>query len=405
MPARRATALSRLAAVSSLLFVTAPPARAGDLAFDRIVIDADFPNAYQVEVADVNGDGKPDVVAVGGGTCAWYENPSWKKRVVTGPKQTPGIISSATRDLDGDGKAEIAVAYEFSMNDPTKGKLLLARQTGDGWACTPVADVGSIHRLRWGTFVDPAQFKVTAGSVTIVKRPGLVVAPIFGTSAKPPLFQEEPAQIALYMPGPAPKLTPWERYPGGTARVCHAIDVLDRKGDQIPPILAQLNPKILLASNAGVSIDGRIIVQGAPGEAPKKGCSEVHLGTLKNGDAFVTTVEPWHGTEVAVYFFGPLSRMGPRNVIDATLKDGHALWVADFDGDGDDEILAGYRGPGTSVLAFDFNGKTWDRTVVDDKIAAQDLRGGDLDSDGRPDAVAVGGSTKNVVWYRPKPKR
>ena len=96
--------------------------------FDRIVIDANFPGAYQVEVADVNGDKKPDIIAVGGSTCAWYENPTWKKRIVTGAKETPGIISSATADLDGDGKAEIAIAYEFGMNTPTKGKLLLAGQ-------------------------------------------------------------------------------------------------------------------------------------------------------------------------------------------------------------------------------------------------------------------------------------
>src|SRR5437764_15274252 len=83
---------------------------------ERRVIDADFPGAYQVEVADVNGDKKPDIIAVGGGTCAWYENPAWTKRIVSGPQQTPGIISSATADLDGDGKAEIAIAYEFAMN-------------------------------------------------------------------------------------------------------------------------------------------------------------------------------------------------------------------------------------------------------------------------------------------------
>jgi hypothetical protein len=72
---------------------------------DRIVIDPNFPGAYQVEVADVNGDKKPDIVAVGGSTCAWYQNPTWKKRIVSGPKDAPGIISSATADLDGDGKA------------------------------------------------------------------------------------------------------------------------------------------------------------------------------------------------------------------------------------------------------------------------------------------------------------
>src|SRR5438045_2110717 len=99
-----------------------------ELRSERRVIDADFPGAYQVEVADVNGDRRPDVIAVGGSTCAWYENPTWKKRVVSGPKQTPGIISSATADLDGDGKAEIAIAYEFAMNAPSRGKLSLAVQ-------------------------------------------------------------------------------------------------------------------------------------------------------------------------------------------------------------------------------------------------------------------------------------
>jgi hypothetical protein len=147
----------------------------------------------------------------------------------------------------------------------------------------------------------------------------------------------------------------------------------------------------------------RLLVPGAPGDAPKKGASEVHVGRLKDGRRFLATVEPWHGTDVAVYLAeksGP-TRFGPRTVLDTSLKEGHALWVADVDGDGDDEVFAGFRGTGTSVLMYDFNGTTWDRTVVDDQIAAQDLRGGDLDGDGTPDVVAVGGSTHNVVWYRP----
>ncbi len=46
--------------------------------FDRVVVDNNFPDGYQVEVADVNGDRKPDIIALGGSTCTWYENPTWK---------------------------------------------------------------------------------------------------------------------------------------------------------------------------------------------------------------------------------------------------------------------------------------------------------------------------------------
>src|SRR6516162_1645172 len=119
-----ASSLYRLLPAACCLLAAMPTAYGQE----RRVIDADFPGAYQVEVADVNGDKKPDIIAVGGSTCAWYENPSWTKRIVSGPQQTPGIISSATADLDGDGKAEIAIAYEFAMNLPRKGKLLLATQ-------------------------------------------------------------------------------------------------------------------------------------------------------------------------------------------------------------------------------------------------------------------------------------
>jgi hypothetical protein len=362
--------------------------------FERLVIDDDFPNGYQVETADINGDGRLDIVGVGGGTCAWYENPSWTKRIVSASQQTPGIISSASADLDGDGRCEIAIAYQFAMNEPTQGKLVLASQgaePGGAWILTPVAEVGSIHRLRWG-------------DVDGDKRLELVVAPLFGPTAKAPEYNQSPARILVFRPPSDLKGGNWRAETVSERPVLHAIKVLDFYGTG--------SAAILTADNLGVALFNRergpegewlmrSLTSGAPGEPPKRGSSEIHVGHLANGRRFLATVDPWHGNEVAVCLAEGSATFGPRSVLDSGLKDGHALWVADVDGDGDDEIFAGYRGPGTSVLAFDFDGKTWARTILDSDIAAQDLRGGDLDGDGTPDVVAIGGKTHNVVWYRP----
>ncbi|MBX6311526.1 MAG: VCBS repeat-containing protein [Isosphaeraceae bacterium] len=369
---------------------------AADLRFERTVIDADLPGGYQVEVADVNGDGKPDVVALGGGTCAWYENPTWKKRIITGPQQTPGIISSATTDLDGDGKAEVAIAYEFAMNEPRKGKLLLASQGAmpdDPWTLTPIVAVGSIHRLRWGEFNGD-------------KRPDLVVAPIFGPEAKPPDYGD-PARLAILLTGDDPKAGRWKGHVIARRPVLHAIEVSPydiESGRRSVIFTADTHGVALIRLTPALGVSLRSLIPGAGGKPPKGGSSEVHLGRLKDGRFFIATIDPWHGSEVAVCLAREprkLENFAPRTVLDDTLADGHALWVADVDRDGDDEVFAGHRGADHRVSLYDFDGQSWHRTVLDREIAAQDLRGGDLDGDGTPDVVAVGGKTHNVVWYRP----
>ncbi len=359
--------------------------------FERVVIDDAFPGGYQVEVADVNGDGKPDVVGVGGGTCAWYENPSWTKRIVTSEARTPGIISSATADLDGDGKAEIAIAHEFAMDKPSRGKLVLAtRGPGleDAWSLAPIAEVGSIHRLRWGDFDGDT-------------RPELAVAPIFGPMARGPKFDQDAAQVVVFRPGADPRRGAWEVEAVGARPVLHAIDVVDFDGDGRSDLLGANGLGVAWwgrKAGAGKDWSDRTIAAGGEGQA---GCSEVHVGRLADGTRFLATIDPWHGNEVAIRAALGASEFGPRRVIDATLAEGHALWVADVDGDGDDEVFAGHRGRDARVSAYDFDGKDWVRTVLDDRLTAQDLRGGDLDGDGTPDVVAIGGQSHNVVWYRP----
>jgi hypothetical protein len=384
--------------------------------FDRVVIDDEFPGAYQVEVADVDGDGKPDIVALGGGTCAWYQNPTWTKRVITGPDQSPDVISSATADLDGDGKAEVAIAYDFEMNQPKRGKLLLASQgesIDSHWRIKPQGDFPSIHRLRWLDFDNDGRLD-------------LIVAPIFGPGAQPPTYDQGSGQVVALLTARfrQPLEWHWSRLSILERPVIHAIEALPSKDKK-----HQVS-SLLVASNLGVDRAGydahpqsakkaelvtTQLFSGAEGPPPRRGSSEVHFGylardpqenSLQPQPHFIATVEPWHGSQVAIWSaqLENLRWTYKRTVIDDSLADGHALWVVDVDGDGDDEVFAGHRGPDHRVSVYDLDRKsgTWARTVIDREIAAQDLRGGDLDGNGTPDIVAVGGTTHNVVWYRPK---
>lgn len=378
--------------------------------FERIVIDEDFPGAYQVETADVDGDGRRDIIALGGDTVAWYQNPSWEKRIVVQGPETDGVISSAAADLDSDGKAEIAIAYDFAMNEPWRGKLALAVQDeGEprGWRMIALGEIPSIHRVRWGHF---------GGG-----RLALVAAPIFGSESRPPTYEQDLAHLWV-VGGLTPAGLP-EGAELGTARtdwkrpVWHAIAVVRDgagAGLRCDTILTADNLGVAAlrvvdaGAGVGLSVHDVSLVRGWDGPAPNRGCSEVHWGRLADGRRFLGTIEPWHGSRVVVSITKDQAEgsspgsavLGEPVVLDDSLDQGHALWVADVDGDGDDEVFAGHRGKDHRVSMYDFEGAGWRRRVIDRDIAAQDLRGGDLDGDGVPEVVAVGGATKNVVIYR-----
>jgi hypothetical protein len=219
-----------------------------------------------------------------------------------------------------------------------------------------------------------------------------------------------PAALIAFHTGGNPISGHWDRCTLAERPTIHAIEIQR-------PTRVGAPSAVLTADNLGVSAvelaatDGqsftyfaRSLVSGEPGNPPRRGCSEVHLGVMRDGRHFLSTLEPWHGNHVVVYpeVEPNLRKFGPRTIIDDSLAEGHALWVADIDGDGDDEIFAGHRGKDHRVSMYDFDRGTqkWNKTVIDRDIAAQDLRGGDLDGDGTPDVVAVGGSTHDVLWYR-----
>src|SRR5437763_11196870 len=94
------------------------------LPFTEHTIATGLKGGYQTVIADLNHDGKPDIIALasGGLDLVWFENPTWEKHVLAA--NLPHTINCAAADVDGDGIPEIVVAWEFA-NDASKsiGKI------------------------------------------------------------------------------------------------------------------------------------------------------------------------------------------------------------------------------------------------------------------------------------------
>ena len=92
-----------------------------------------------------------------------------------------------------------------------------------------------------------------------------------------------------------------------------------------------------------------------------------------------------------------------RHVIDDTFQDGHAVEVADFDGDGTDEVVAGMRGEAASTYLYVAEsppGDQWKRQDLDaGGMAAAACDIADINGDGRLDIVCIGARTANIKWY------
>lgn len=83
-----------------------------------------LPRGYKVDVADIDRDGKLDLIALATrpACLAWYRNPNWKKHVLS--SRAKEYIDIAPYDIDADGRIDLTIAHEFGMRRTDSGGLL-----------------------------------------------------------------------------------------------------------------------------------------------------------------------------------------------------------------------------------------------------------------------------------------
>ena len=158
--------------------------------FTPHTIDTGLTGGYQVVIADLNRDGRPDVIALASGLTElrWYENPGWRRHVlVTGIAQA---INAAASDVDGDGIPEIALAHGFSnVYAQSLGIVSILTHQADPagpWSIKEVDRVPTSHRLRFAD-IDGSGKKV------------LVNFPLIGPHAVAPDYRDHVA-LLMYRP-------------------------------------------------------------------------------------------------------------------------------------------------------------------------------------------------------------
>ena len=365
-------------------------------AFKKHELDNNFEGGYQVSVADINKDGKPDVIALSTSPSqlVWYKNPTWERHTIT--TQTKDNIDVAPRDIDGDGDQDLALAYEFSLqNSTTGGKVAWLEcpdkpESSQDWPLHEIDAIPTSHRVRF------ANIEINGKPVEC-----LLNLPIIGVGAKAPYYAGPLKFVAYHTPPSWTQLIIDEKL-----ELAHAMRVVQWDDDA--------SDEILTASATGVQLfdfdpsqkafKKQQLGEGHKGKRPAQGSSEVAFGVLRSQEMrYVTTIEPWHGNEVVVYEIGePISMGEPRFVIDTELKDGHALACFDVEKDGNDEIVAGGRGGEKALRIYQWaaGSAEWEICVLDKgNIAASGIFISDIDQDGDQDIVAIGTSTHNVVWY------
>ncbi|HEY1213649.1 MAG TPA: VCBS repeat-containing protein [Bryobacteraceae bacterium] len=353
--------------------------------FENSILANDLAGGYQVVACDVNADGIQDLIALASNMpdLLWFESPTWKRHVLA--RNLPRMINAACWSRDAHAPPVIAVASEFSMH-PQESAGVVSILTPDGdprnpWKATEIDRLPTSHRLRWAD-IDGSGNKV------------LINAPLAAADARAPDYHGH-VPLVYYHPDD------WKRQSIGDAEegIVHGIFVTDWDGNG--------REAILIGSFLGIHLyrfgsDGKWsrteIAKGSPKPWPLSGTSVITVGHLGH-ERFLAAIEPWHGNEVVVYRSAGSS--WTREVVDDTLLDAHTIETVDLNGDGQDEIVAGFRGKPYGVYIYRWNGTKWERQILEQgEVSAAGCVVAELHGKRAPDIACIGSATHNLILYR-----
>lgn len=363
--------------------------------FEQQLIDDRISIGYGLAIGDVDGDGRPDILLADKKQFAWYRNGDWKKFILAENLTEHDNVCIAARDIDGDGQVEVAVGAQWNPEETTDTTrsgsvhyLIRPADPTQRWTPVKLHHEPTVHRMRWA--------KAAEGKYH------LVVLPLHGRGNKD--GEGKGAKVIAYEKPDNPH-RPWPYWViDESMHLTHNLDVHDDGQNEYIYIAGKEGVKAYSFSKGKWQTHGgRWLIKG-------DGFSEVRVGSAGNNTPVLAAIEPLHGQTLTIYVPRtgvPKINRAERVVLDDALNEGHALAVADFNGLGRDQVVAGWRNPNGSghvgiKLYVPFNAlwEAWTTLAVDiGDMACEDLAVADLDGDGKLDIIAAGRATHNLKIY------
>jgi hypothetical protein len=376
--------------------------------FEPQTIDANVAIGYGLQIGDVDGDGKPDILLADKKQFVWYPNAApgsaWKRTLIAENLTALDDVCITARDINGDGKVEIAVGGKWNPSDTkTPASVHVLQRPADPtqpWTARELHPTEpTVHRMHW--------VNVGNGKFT------LVVKPLHGLANDPKNPGFGPGgHVVEYTPPQHEPSAPWpSRVILMDMHVTHNFepvrwDASSSSGAEQLLIGGLEGAKLLrLEGSAPGSWKATPLFGRAAGDADHVGIGEIRLGKGPNGQRFIATVEPFHGHMFAVY-----TEQGgkwQRQLVSDKFKEAHALACGDVLGLGFDQIVVGWRKPDAEkkvgiklFVPTDLAAGNFEEKVIDDNhMACEDLKLADLNGDGKLEVIAVGRDTHNLIVY------